>query len=52
MLADKYLARLGKEGKEKVLQFLDRERYAFIAQIRYPKRKFIGSEKTPITETK
>ena len=53
VLADKYLARLGEEKKEEVLQFLDKEKYAFfISQVRYPKRKFVGSEKTPITEVK
>ena len=52
MLANKYLARLSEEKKE-VLQFLDREKYAFfLAQVRYPKRKFIRSKKTPITEVK
>ena len=53
VLANKYLARLGEEKKEKILKFLDKEKYAFfLAQVRYPKRKFIGSEKTPITEVK
>ena len=53
VLANKYLARLGEEKKEKILQFLDREKYAFfLAQVRYAKRKFIGSKKTPITEIK